>query len=127
MRLGRSTAIVGMQELEQSAQGERTVADAVFLRRRQFGSRLSARKQEQRVVAKSIHAARRARDLAAPDALGDERLRVVGPADEDHCAVVMRRALGTELGEQLRVVAPVALIAAAFASGKVSGVDARLA
>src|SRR5436853_182678 len=84
-----SSVICGMQELEQSFQGERTMADAVFLRRRQFGRCFAIGKQEDRVVAEAIGAARRSRDLAAPDAFGDQRAGIIGTAYEHHEAAVI--------------------------------------
>src|SRR5437763_187610 len=61
---GRSTAIVGMQELEQPARREGTMADAVLLGRRELGGALAAAgDEEQRVVAEAVGAARRTRDL----------------------------------------------------------------
>src|SRR5207248_8559888 len=95
---GRSSVIWGMQELEELAQRSRAMADAVLLRRRKLGRGLAERRQqEQRVVTEAVGAARRARDLTAPDAFGNQWPRVLGRAHEDHQAAVIRRALGAQL------------------------------
>src|SRR5256714_2400915 len=103
-----------MQQLEQPARGERAMADAVLLGRRELGRGLTERRnQEQRVVAEAVAAARRARDLAAPDAFGDERPRIVGAAQEDHQAAIVGAAALAEAREEFRVIARIALLAAA--------------
>ena len=62
-------------------QTQRAVAYAVLLGRRKLGRGLAERvQQEQRIVAEAIGAARCSRDLAAPDAFGDERPRIFGMA-----------------------------------------------
>src|SRR2546423_844691 len=123
-----SSAICGMQQLEEAPRGERAMTDAVLLGRRELGRGLTERRhQEQRVVAEAIAATGRARDLAAPDAFGDERPRIVGAAQEDHQAAIVGAAALAEAREQFRVIARIALIPAAAAARVVGRMHARLA
>src|ERR1051325_11750929 len=116
-----------MQELEQLAQRAAAVALAVLLRRGQFGrSAAELGKEKERVVAEAVRAARRARDLAMPQAFGDQRTRIVRAAHEHHDAAVVRRALIAQSVEQPGVVARIALLATAFATRVVGGMHARL-
>jgi hypothetical protein len=104
------------------------VADAVFVLRVELGSGFFHRWEiEQRVIAEAVAAARRARDLAAPDALGDERPRIVRVAQEHHDAGVIGASVLAQIQENLLVVARVALFAAARAPGVISRVHAGLA
>src|SRR3954462_4087465 len=96
-RPGRSTTICGMQELQQLAQRERAVADAVLLGGHQLGGGLAHRgKEKQRVVAEAVRPARRTRDLAPPDPFGDERPRILGTPHKHHHATIIGGTLGGE-------------------------------
>src|SRR5205085_4290338 len=117
-----------MQQLEKPARGERAVADAVLLGRGELGGGLAERRQqEQRVVAEAVAAAGRARDLAAPEAFGDERPRIVRAAQEHHHAAIVGAAALAEAREEFRLIARIALVAAARAARVVGRMHARLA
>src|SRR2546421_8128000 len=106
-----------IQEIDELVQGLRAVADAILFRRVELGRGLAKRGQiEQRIVTEAVRPARRARDLAAPDAFGDEGARIVSVAQEQHPAVIVSPALLSQAGQQLLVIARIALLARTFAT-----------
>src|SRR5690349_25087841 len=126
-RPGCSSAIVGIEELKQASERERAVADAVLLRGIELrGGASELRQQKQRVIAEAVGAARRARNLALPDAFGDQRARIVGVSHENHHAAVIAGTLIAQRSEQLGVVAGISFVARAFVSRVVRRMDARL-
>src|SRR3954469_18783508 len=102
------------------------MADAVLDRRIELSRGFAKLRQvEQRVVAKAIRAARRARDLAAPHAFGDEGTGICWMPEDDHDAGVERFSIVLQFTEQLLVVAPIAFLAVAVPSGVVRGMHPR--
>src|SRR5260370_34820486 len=103
------------------------MADAVLLRRVQLGGSLAAlRQKKKRIVTEAARAARRARDLASPDALGDQRPGIGWMAHQDHGAAVIRFSLSGKIHQQLLVVPAIPLLAAAFAAGVIRRMRPRL-
>ena len=80
-----------------------------------------------RVVAESAAAARRVDDAAVPRALGDDRLRIVGRANQHEHAVVVRASIVdvAQVGDQARVVARVGLRLAGVARADHAGRTAK--
>ena len=83
---------------------------------------------EQRVIAEAALAARLGQDLAMPFALGDQRLRIVGMADEndDRDEVGGAVAMRAKFGEQLLVVAGIRFRLAGVARGMDAGSAAEV-
>src|SRR3989442_7629512 len=99
--LGFSTEICIFESAQQSGKRLPAVADAVLLAGIELGGGFSERgKIEQRVVAEAVGAARRARDLAAPQPLGDQRKGIFGMAHQDHDARVVRGSISRTIREQ---------------------------
>src|SRR5690349_141767 len=117
-----------MQKFYHLRERDTAVADTVFERglelRRGFAQ---PGQEEERVVAEAVCAARRVRNFAVPQALGDERTRVVGMADENHDATVIGFAVLSDGLQKLCIVARIASLPAACAARVIRGVHTRLA
>jgi hypothetical protein len=114
------------QTLDQLLHGLTAVRNPVLGFGIEFGAGLAEFRQvEHRVIAEAAFAAQFGQDLAVPLAFGDQRLRVVGVADEDDDRDEMGGAVGVgaELGKQFFIVALVRFRLA----GVTGGINARRA
>src|SRR5437868_10528478 len=100
------------------------MADAILAVGSELRGRSPVWEHEEGVIAEAVRAARRARDLAVPEALGDERPRIFGMAREDHHAAVVGAPIVLELGEQAGVIARIAFLPISALSGVVGRVHA---
>src|ERR1017187_3401374 len=112
MAMGITLSLLGAQLLDQAGHGAAPMGDDVlFLGGEVGGGAAPFRQPKVGIVAKAASAFRSVDDLAVPLALGDDRLGVVGMADEDQDAAVMGAAGGLtrQVGNEFVIIAPVRL------------------
>src|SRR5512145_2108296 len=125
---GGSASSLIIQQLEQLAQRDAAMADAILVVGVQLGCCFPKFVQvEKRVVAEAVLSAGRADDLASPYSLRHQGARVLGMPQHHEDAAVIGLALLPKFRKEPFVIPGVALLAVAVAPSVVRRVHARLA